>query len=198
MNRLICLICLTVAVAIGILARDVSAAPPTTLNYQGALTNTSGTPVSATLSMTLRLYSAATGGVPLYVETQSVAVTNGNFNVQLGAVTPLSLPFDVPYFLGVTVGADAEMTPRQPLASSGYAFRASSADTISTGAVIPAGQISGSLANATIPAANVIGGVSGSGTVTSVATGTGLTGGPITSSVSSPPQEIKTPSADGS
>jgi len=49
MNRLICLICLTVAVAIGLLARDVSAAPPTTLNYQGALTNTSGTPVSATI-----------------------------------------------------------------------------------------------------------------------------------------------------
>jgi hypothetical protein len=37
-------------------------------------------------------------------------------------VTPIGLPFDVPYFLGIAAGGDAEMAPRQPLASVPYAL----------------------------------------------------------------------------
>jgi len=159
------------------------AAPPATLNYQGDLANASSQPVSnGALTMTFRLYDAATAGNLLYSETQTVSVASGLFNVRIGAVTPIALPFDVPYFLGVTVGADAEMTPRQPLSSSAYAFRASSADALAPAATVAGSQITGSITTATIPAANVIGGVGGSGTVTSVATGAGLSGGPITAS----------------
>ncbi|MBL8520102.1 MAG: hypothetical protein JNK75_05455 [Betaproteobacteria bacterium] len=158
------------------------AAPPATINYQGTLTNASAQPVNGSQSMTFSLYAAATGGTALYSETQTVNVANGLFNVRIGAVTPLALPFDVPYFLGISVGGDAEMAPRQPLSSSAYAFRAGSAEGVAASATIPAGQVSGSLVNATIPAANVVGGGAGGGTVTSVATGAGLSGGPITSS----------------
>jgi hypothetical protein len=80
--------------------------------------------VNASLSMTFKLYTAAEGGSALWTETRPVQVSNGSYSVLLGTVTPLTVAFDVPYFLGVTVGADPEMTPRQPLASAPYAFKA--------------------------------------------------------------------------
>jgi hypothetical protein len=54
------------------------------------------------------------------------------YNVNLGDVTPisLSLPFAIPYYLGVSVGTDPEMTPRIPLTSVGYAFRANIANYV--------------------------------------------------------------------
>jgi len=40
--------------------------------------------------------------------------------------TPLTPAFDQPYFVGITVGVDPEMTPLQPLAASPYAIRSAS------------------------------------------------------------------------
>jgi hypothetical protein len=73
-------------------------------------------------SLTFKLYNVAAGGSALWTETQSpVAVSRGGFSVILGSVVPLSgLAFDVPYWLGITVGAGTEMTPRVALASSPY------------------------------------------------------------------------------
>jgi hypothetical protein len=56
-------------------------------------------------------------------------VVNGIFNMVVGSATPLNLTFDRPYYLGVTVGADAEMSPRQPLTAQPYAFNAATART---------------------------------------------------------------------
>lgn len=99
---------------------------PQTLNYQGALTDASNQPVNATaiapLQMTFKFFSGLTGGSALYTEQQAVIVTNGVFSVQIGSVTPLTLPFDVPYFLEITIGAEV-LSPRQPLASAAYALR---------------------------------------------------------------------------
>jgi len=155
---------------------------PQTLHYQGQLTSAGGAPVNGIQFISFKLYSSATGGAPLYQELQSVSVTNGLFSVTVGSVSPITLPFDAPYFLGITVGTDAEMTPRQPLASSAYAFRAAQANALAPTASVAGSQITGSITTATIPAANVVGATGGSGTVTSVATGAGLGGGPITSS----------------
>ena len=59
------------------------AALPQTINYQGYLTNAAGTPVTSppAESMTFSLFTAQSGGSPLWSETQSVTVTNGVFNV---------------------------------------------------------------------------------------------------------------------
>src|SRR4051812_24427595 len=100
---------------------------PRTINYQGYLTYPrSGLPVdvpaSAPLAITFSLYTTASGGQPVYVETHPVVVTNGSFSVALGSIAPLSIPFDTQYFLGIKVGDDSEMTPRQALASSPYAL----------------------------------------------------------------------------
>ena len=106
------------------------ATAPQTLNYQGFLTSPGGTPVNTQVVMTFRLYNVSSGGTALYMETQpSVNVTNGGFNAIIGTVTPITLPFDVPYWLTVAVNSDAEMSPRQPLASGAYAFHASTATT---------------------------------------------------------------------
>ena len=142
-----------------LLAPIAIAAPPQTINYQGYLTNAGSTPVNGSVVMTFRLYNAASGGAALYNETQlSVGVANGNFNAVIGSVTPITLPFDVPYWLTVAINADGEMSPRQPLASSPYAFRASSLDSAAT---LTGAQITGSITMATIPVANVVGAVAG-------------------------------------
>lgn len=113
------------------------AAIPYTINYQGYLTDSTGLPVNGTVSMTFSLYTGAVGGTALWTETQNVDVSGGIYSVILGSFTSLTpLAFDVPYWLGVQVGTDAEMTPRVQLTSVGYAFTSDMAmDLICPGCV---------------------------------------------------------------
>jgi hypothetical protein len=103
---------------------------PQNINYQGNLTDSGGTPVNAAVSMLFSLYDVASGGMPLWTETQTVTVTQGLYSVMLGSVTQLNLPFDVTYYLGVKVGSDQEMTPRQAFSSIPYALRSAIADRL--------------------------------------------------------------------
>jgi hypothetical protein len=101
-----------------------SAGLPQTMNYQGSLSDSLGAPVNGPVDMTFTLYDALTGGAALWTETQTVQVTSGIFNVQLGAVVPLTTPlFDNTVYLGIAVGLDPEMTPRQTLDVFGYSLR---------------------------------------------------------------------------
>ena len=90
------------------------------INYQGRLADSSGSPLSGTYTMTFRLYEAATGGTALARGIHDVVVTDGLFNKELN--------FDQSYFdgralwLGVKVGADSEMTPRQEFRPVPYAL----------------------------------------------------------------------------
>ncbi|MCB9284343.1 MAG: hypothetical protein H6563_09745 [Lewinellaceae bacterium] len=96
---------------------------PKQISYQGVLTETDGSPVSdGNFSMTFSLYTAASGGVAIWQEAELVAVTDGVFNTILGDVTPLNLDFKNPYWLGVKVGAAAELTPRVKLTASAYSL----------------------------------------------------------------------------
>ena len=81
---------------------------PKQINYQGYLTNQAGVPVNETVAMVFSFYLDATGGSPIWHETQNVTVDKGVYNVSLGEVTPISLPFGLPYYLGVQVGTDPE------------------------------------------------------------------------------------------
>jgi hypothetical protein len=98
----------------------------TTISYQGRLADSGGTPVNDTVGMTFRIYNAATGGSPLWTETYpAVQISDGLFHVLLGSTTPLpqSLFSDNDtLYLGITVGADDEMTPREQLASAPWAM----------------------------------------------------------------------------
>ena len=102
----------------------VHAAVPGTISYQGLLTDGAGTPVAdGPYDLTFKLYNVPSGGGVLWSETQNaVSVARGIFSVNLGSITELALPFDQPYWLGVSIGVDAELVPRTPLASSPYAL----------------------------------------------------------------------------
>jgi hypothetical protein len=104
---------------------------PTSICYQGTLSNASGAPIDAAVNMTFAIYDASAGGNALWMETQpAVTVARGYFNVYLGDVNPLSSALfsgQTPLYLGVKVGSDSEMTPRLRIASIPYAFAAQAA-----------------------------------------------------------------------
>ncbi|MFH1245217.1 MAG: discoidin domain-containing protein [Candidatus Omnitrophota bacterium] len=98
---------------------------PRLIHFQAALGDADKTPLTGDYTLTFRLYDTASGGVPLWEETQSdVAVEGGRVDVELGSVTVLDIAFDQQYWLGVEVGNDGEMTPRFKLTSAPYALTA--------------------------------------------------------------------------
>lgn len=100
---------------------------PLRFPFQGKLIDPlTNLPKNGPFSMQFKLYTAPTGGAALFSETQTVTVTNGVFSVQIGTIALLSpnLFSGASAYLGVTVGADAEMLPRQPLSMTPYAFTA--------------------------------------------------------------------------
>jgi len=127
---------------LGLANLSVQAVVPASINYQGELRDAKGVMVDTTVAMSFSLYSTVSGGTPLWTETRQVLVSDGLFSVELGTVTPFgpALQFDIPYYLGITVGSDSEMTPRRLLNSAAYALHASDADTVGG---FTAGQLQG-------------------------------------------------------
>jgi hypothetical protein len=103
---------------------------PRTINFQGRLvTNPGGVNVAnGTVSIYFALYNGASGGTPLWSETQgSVTVTDGIFRVALGASTPIPASVNFNWdglYLGINVNSNGEMTPRIQMASVPFAFNA--------------------------------------------------------------------------
>ena len=114
------------------------------LSIQGILKKSSGDAVpDDTYTLTFRLYNNVNAPVAsnIWVETQNdVDVASGIYSTVLGNVTPLNVPFNVEYYLGVAIGGpnSTEMTPRIQLTSAPYALslRGSSNLFPSTGQVV--------------------------------------------------------------
>ena len=124
-----------IVLLIAILTIPAHSAIPQKINYQGYLTDPQGTAIDGSASMVFSIYSQVSGGTALWTETQTVAFTDGVFSVNLGNASSIDLPFDTQYYLGIAVGTDSEMTPRQALSSVGYAYRAKEADSVKDNAV---------------------------------------------------------------
>lgn len=120
-----------------------------TIAYQGYLLDSSGNPVANSLNMTFRFYEAPAGGTPLWSETHNnVPVNEGLFSVLLGgtsSIPPQLFAENVDLWLGITVGTDEEMIPRDKIASVPLAM-STTLSPIPSGAII---MWSGSIA--TIP-----------------------------------------------
>jgi len=102
-------------------ASSVSAVVP----IQGRLTDASGNPLSGSYSVRARLYDAFTGGTTLCSDTDPVTVDdNGLFNMYLDGSSGCTAS-DIDgkqLYLGITVGSDPEMTPRQGIYPIPYAW----------------------------------------------------------------------------
>jgi microcystin-dependent protein len=117
---------------------------PQIINYQGTLTDTSGSPVpDGQYGVVFNIYDVPTGGTPLWTEiwnntTVPVSTIKGIFNVLLGANNTIPLSFFNDHtvtYLGIKVGNDSEMAPRQRISSVAYAFTAGSGG-VPKGAII--------------------------------------------------------------
>ena len=105
----------------------VSASVP----IQGRLVDSSGIPVpNGTYSVTFRLYAASTGGVALCSDHDSVPVQNGLFSEHMEYCSADDINGRALY-LGIQVGSDAEMTPRQAIYPVPYAWSLRPGATIS-------------------------------------------------------------------
>ncbi|MEY4744073.1 MAG: hypothetical protein RL272_18, partial [Candidatus Parcubacteria bacterium] len=162
-----------------LIVRPILASGPSSnriLNYQLRLTDTNGVPVAdGTKNVKLTFYTLSSGGTQLYTAcsadgtptgtpTAVVATfTNGTGTVLVGdtvglscasgsaVAVPASLFSNTAIYLGITVNADAEMTPRKRIVAQGYALNADLLDDLDTSAVggsvafIPATDGSGNL-----------------------------------------------------
>jgi len=89
---------------------------------QGRLTDASGNPVpDGRYSITASIYNVSSGGTALCSKTQSVHVSNGLFNMTIDNCTSEDINGQQLY-LGIKVGTDDEMTPRQPIYPVPYAW----------------------------------------------------------------------------
>jgi hypothetical protein len=88
---------------------------------QGRLTDDSGNPLNGNYSVTFSIYDVSTGGTALCSDTDTVAVADGLFNAQMDFCTSDDIDGQQ-LWLGITVGSDAEMTPRQGIYAVPYAW----------------------------------------------------------------------------
>ncbi|MBX7154792.1 MAG: hypothetical protein K1X91_07490, partial [Bacteriodetes bacterium] len=127
---------------------------PKTISYQGVLTNSIDEPFpDGTYTISFSLYDAATGSTALWTESRQVKTKFGVFDATLGETVPFDLLFDKPYWLGITVQGQQELSPRLALVSSPYSFnsvRATVADSVSPTAGGVVRQLNGMNGNLTI------------------------------------------------
>src|SRR3989338_4772842 len=99
------------------------------LSFQGRLTDTLSNPITTATNVVFQLYSVSSGWTALYT-TGTCSVTpdqDGIFSSLIGSDCGAEIASSVfsentNVYLGVTVGADVEMTPRQQIANVGYAI----------------------------------------------------------------------------
>ncbi len=98
---------------------------PHTIFHQGFLTDETGTPVEDdTYIFTFRIYDDESEGNVLWSENQILQVSGGVFNAHLGSETPLDIPFDNKYWVGIAINGGDELSPRMPLSAVPYALHA--------------------------------------------------------------------------
>jgi len=112
-------------------AAPASASVPLLMNYQGYLTDNANNPRQGAFKMAFSIYADSTTGSALWTETYaSVNVTAGLFNVVLGSAVPLpATVFSGARLWLETAVSDTTLSPRRPLVTVPYSFRAHTADT---------------------------------------------------------------------
>jgi len=122
------LLCMALVLSAGAFARpSIAALVPVRLTQQGRLfQKATSAPATGMLTFTFSVYAAAQGGTALWTETHMVTLEDGYFSVQLGSRSPFAATLwdGSVRFLGMKVGADEEMVPREEVTSIPYALLA--------------------------------------------------------------------------
>lgn len=131
--------------SISLLASGTLIAGTRKIFVQGKLTDSGGTALSGAQTVTFRLYDSETAGTMVW-NSGVLSVTpasGGLFNVPLQDGTPSldNVSFDKPYFLGITVGADPEMTPRQELGASAFSHGSPKDFTVNNNLIVVNGRV---------------------------------------------------------
>lgn len=104
------------------------------LTVQGILKKADGSAVPDDVyTLFFAFYDAEAGGNKVWEETISdVETTGGVYSVVLGVGTPLTAPFNVPYYLSVKIGSASaqELLPRPRLSAAPYALALRGQDNI--------------------------------------------------------------------
>lgn len=116
---------------------EIPARVPRLVQFSGILRDAERKPRSGTAGVIFSIYGDATGGAPLWQETQNVRLdSQGRYSILLGAGTADGIPLELfasgeSRWLGVQpmFPGDAEL-PRVLLVSVPYAMRAGDADTL--------------------------------------------------------------------
>ncbi len=109
---------------------NTTAQIPRIISYQGIITEPDGTPKPDGLyNLTLSIYEQANGGTSIWFTTETVNLKSGLFHIYLGSSKPLTLNFDRPYWLGIRISNEPELTPRLPFSASPYSISSIYADT---------------------------------------------------------------------
>lgn len=155
---------------IACLATAVYATVPGLISYQGRLTTPTGDPVpDGAYLVRFQIYDAPVAGTVLWnSDYQQIHTTSGLYTYMLGQDVPFpdGLFTGGNRWLGVTVGVDPEMTPRQQFLAAPFTFVSQNADSVDWSGIknLPAGFADGVDNNS-------------GGDITAVNTSSGLTGG---------------------
>ena len=121
--------------AVFTVSTTASALVPPTITHQGRLFDAGGVPVTGNFDIDFAIYDAVDAVAPIWMETHNIDIDEGYFSANLGSQTPFDpTTFDGSVrWVGITVGADPEMTPRVETLSVPYAFISNNA----IGAITP-------------------------------------------------------------
>lgn len=121
---------------------------PRQIPYRGVLEQDGAPVTNSQLPMEFRLYTTEVGGTAVWFEAQTVSVLDGEFNVALGDVTPISANlFAQPSLYLSVIVAGEPLVGRQRLLTVPYAHqaaRANHADRATSAAAVdsvPAGAV---------------------------------------------------------
>jgi hypothetical protein len=185
------------------------------INFQGKIVKNDGSRVTDNdYSFTFGIYTANSGGSPLWSESKTVHVAGGLFNTALGDANALpgSIDFNSDsLYLGVNFNSDGEMSPRIRLTATPYALNAKKvagltvtdttgvltvpnsktiqfADAFTTSGAFPITLNAGASTNVTLPSSGTLATLDGSEALTNKSIN-GLTINATTGSLSIPDTE---------
>ena len=126
---------------------------PEGVNYQGYLTDASGDPVSdGVYQISFTIYGSESGSDSYWTSGfRPVQVTDGAFTYIMGSKVPFGCDVwigDSTRYLGITVGADPEISPRIKLLSVPYAHHSAYADQVKVPVNISINDASGAVLTA--------------------------------------------------